>query len=216
MCQSVWIERTNRRPVAVCRRSPYQPLWTLDHRPVKATPRLTNREDLHIQGPRTIVKQKRTLFQLFQPNQFVEDTSRLEDMKFNKLYLKCIGQKYQSSQIETYQSLSFRKGISVNTEIFFVVFNNLIQIILSQLLQQGHCHLSHTLQTVQYQMSVSNVLLWDIFEIWDISKIQGDRGWLTFGERNRIPQRFQRVRVCKFLRQNLLFSMIAWNFAVFC
>ena len=43
---SVWIQRTNWQPVAVCRRSPYQPLWPLDHRAVKAPPRLTNREGL--------------------------------------------------------------------------------------------------------------------------------------------------------------------------
>ena len=141
---SVWIGRTNcRLAVAVCRPSPYQPVWwPLDHRAqVKApAPRLTNREDLRIHGPRTIAKQTRKLSQSFhllvqdQDVLFRTNTlSRLEERTFNCFTSWFIHQSLGS--------LSFSIGISANVEILLVVFKNPIQIVFSQLLQKGHCYL---------------------------------------------------------------------------
>ena len=41
--------------------------------------------------------------------------------------------------------------------------------------------------------------------------MQGGRGWLAFVDRNRIPQSFQRTRICKFSRQKRCFLQLWEN-----
>ena len=44
--------------------------------------------------------------------------------------------------------------------------------------------------------------------------MQGSRSWLAFGERNKIPFRFRRARICKFLRQKHRFFTIEGKQAI--
>ena len=44
--------------------------------------------------------------------------------------------------------------------------------------------------------------------VFRCSPIQGSRGWLTFGECNKIPSSFRRAHICKFSRQKHCFFTV--------
>ena len=43
-------------------------------------------------------------------------------------------------------------------------------------------------------------------------KSQVGRGWMVFDERNRIPQLFRRVRICKFLQLRKKWAVFGCNY----